>query len=163
MDESVRWIEGLARGRLAIAASPMAGLLEEAVASWKQSGVDSVASLLGSSEIAALGLEREPELCAAQGIEFLSFPVPDHSVPRSMRDACAFALRLSSVLAAGKSVLVHCRAGIGRSVVIAACVMVLNGIEPEDAFVRIGKARGFPDLPETQEQREWVFDFAERL
>ena len=125
--------------------------------------MDVVASLLCPPEMVEMGLEREAELCAAHGIEFLSFQVPDHSVPESMRDTLAFALRLAGLLACEKSVLIHCRAGIGRSVVIAACVLALNAVDPEEAFERIGAARGFPDVPETDEQREWVLRFAERV
>ncbi|MGD0091907.1 MAG: protein-tyrosine phosphatase family protein [Planctomycetota bacterium] len=159
----MRWIEGLAPGRLAVGRCPLGRHLEETVISWQQSGVHCVASLLCPSEIVELGLEREAELCAAHGMEFLAFPVPDHSVPQSMRDTRAFALRLQGLLAREKSVFVHCRAGIGRSVVIAACVMVLNGTKPEDAFARIGAARGYFDVPETNEQRNWVLEFAGRL
>lgn len=160
-----RWIDGISRGRLAVGPCPgfTSDALEDAVQCWREAGVDVVASVLCPSEIAELGLERQPELCAAQGMEFLSFPIPDHGVPESPRDTLAFALRLAGLLSRDKSVLIHCRAGIGRSVVVAACVMALQGLGPEDAFARIGAARGFPDVPDTEEQREWVLAFAERV
>jgi hypothetical protein len=158
----IRWIEGLERGRLTIAPCPRA-FVEEQVQHWRASGVDVVASLLCPPELAELRLVKEPELCAAQGIEFLSFPIPDHSVPLSTRDTLVFALRLSGLLGKGKSVLVHCRAGIGRSAVIAACVMALQGVPPRKAFLAIGAARGFRDVPDTEEQRQWVLDFVRRL
>lgn len=163
--QPLQWIGGLARGRMTIAPCPSftAEALQGTVLFWRQSGVDVVASLLCPHEVAALGLIREPELCAAVGMEFLTFPVPDHSVPESMRDTLAFALRLAGLLGKEKSVLIHCRAGIGRSVVLAACVLALNGTPPDTAFARIGLARGFPDVPEMAEQREWVFEFAERV
>ena len=160
-----RWIEGLARGRLTVAPCPAFSgePLEGIVAWWRESGVTVVASLLGPHEIVELGLAREPELCAAAGIEFLSFPIPDHSVPESMRNTLAFALRLAGLLGREKAVLIHCRAGIGRSVVVAACALALLGVPPDTAFERIGAARGFPDVPEMEEQREWVYAFAERV
>ena len=158
------WIEGIARGRLAIGPCPAWGEgLEEVARVWQQAGVNAVASLLGPAEIVELGLQREPELCLAQGMEFLSFPIPDHSVPQSRRDTCAFALRLVGLLGKGQSVLIHCRAGIGRSVVVAACVLVLLDVPPETALERIGAARGFPDVPDTEEQREWIVEFAESV
>jgi hypothetical protein len=165
MAAPIRWIEGLERGRLTIAPCPafLGTMLEEQVRHWRASGVDVVASLLCPPEIAELSLVKEPELCAAQGIEFLSFPIPDHSVPLSTRDTLAFALRLSGLLGKGKSVLIHCRAGIGRSVVIAACVMALQGVPPRRAFPLIGAARGFLDVPDTEEQREWVMEFVRCL
>jgi protein-tyrosine phosphatase len=55
---------------------------------------------------------------------------------------------------------VHCRAGIGRSSLIAACVLVLLGLAPAMAFDRIGKARGLK-VPDTEGQRDWVDMFRE--
>jgi protein-tyrosine phosphatase len=50
----------------------------------------------------------------------------------------------------GRSIAAHCRAGIGRSSVTVASIMVRNGFNPDDAFHRITKARGLnvPDTPE---------------
>jgi protein-tyrosine phosphatase len=62
-------------------------------------------------------------------------------------------------LAAGKSIAIHCRAGLGRSSMMAACVMVLAGIDPNSVFDLIGAARGFT-VPDTQEQRDLVAKFA---
>jgi protein-tyrosine phosphatase len=61
----------------------------------------------------------------------------------------------------GKAVAVHCRAGIGRSSLIAACVLVLLGLAPGTALDRIGKARG-GNVPDTEGQRDWVDKFHER-
>ena len=63
---------------------------------------------------------------------------------------------------AGQSVCLHCRQGIGRSAVIAACLQVMSGLDPEEAFKRVGEARGLP-VPETSEQREWVVRFVKEL
>jgi protein-tyrosine phosphatase len=60
----------------------------------------------------------------------------------------------------GNAVAVHCRAGIGRSSLIAACVLVLLGFAPGMAFDLIGKARGVK-VPDTEEQRDWVDMFRE--
>jgi protein-tyrosine phosphatase len=58
-------------------------------------------------------------------------------------------------LAEGKAVGVHCRAGIGRSSLIAAALLIQNGVSPETAFLTIQEARGCP-VPDTVEQRNWV-------
>lgn len=44
---------------------------------------------------------------------------------------------------------------------MAACVLVSLGEEPDTAFERIARARGCP-VPDTAEQREWVLRFADR-
>jgi protein-tyrosine phosphatase len=60
---------------------------------------------------------------------------------------------------AGKTVAVHCRMGIGRSALIAACLLKSQGIGVDEAFAMISRARGF-SVPDTEEQREWVQGFA---
>jgi hypothetical protein len=47
---------------------------------------------------------------------------------------------------------------IGRSSLMAACVLVLMGMAPGTAFGLIGKARGLK-VPDTEGQRDWVERF----
>ncbi len=94
-------------------------------------------------------------LARAQGMGYYSFPIPDYSVPRSRAELLRFLSRLEEALESGKNVAVHCRAGIGRSSIIVASLLVSAGLEPEEAFRRIEKARGRP-VPDTPEQRDWV-------
>lgn len=159
----MRWIEGLNKGRLAIAPRPMGGdyLLDE-VFRWKLFGVNVVASLLQPTEVRSHALDKESELCAAQGISFLSHPILDHGVPESRRETAAFAHELNLLLLQDKTVLIHCFAGIGRSSLLAACVLAQRGMPPVEAFDRIAAARGCP-VPDTIEQLNWVVQFAERL
>ena len=88
---------------------------------------------------------------------FLSFPIPDRAVPGSRSAALQLAQDLAARLATGDAALIHCRAGIGRSAVIAACVMIRLGIDAAEALARITAARGVP-VPDTDEQRAWVID-----
>jgi protein-tyrosine phosphatase len=62
---------------------------------------------------------------------------------------------LNQDLDQGKHVAVHCWAGVGRSSLIAAALLVRRGTAPEAAWARIAEARGLP-VPETDEQRAWV-------
>jgi protein-tyrosine phosphatase len=117
-------------------------------------------SLLEAGEVEELGLRREVGLCHDLAIEFISFPVPDGGVPASTRETMALAAAIVARLDEGKAVAVHCRAGIGRSSLIAACVLVLLGLAPGMAFDRIGKARGVK-VPDTEGQRDWVDMFRE--
>jgi protein-tyrosine phosphatase len=118
-------------------------------------------SFLTSAETAELDLEREAEHCRSDGIAFSSFPIPDRGIPASYDETMRRVTVLGDCLAAGKSVCIHCRQGIGRSALVAACVLVSAHIAPSDAFNAIAAARGCP-VPETPEQREWVETFARR-
>jgi protein-tyrosine phosphatase len=67
--------------------------------------------------------------------------------------------QLESKLAEGKKVAVHCRQGVGRSALLAACLLVGSGLDAEEAFERIRVSRGCA-VPDTAEQRAWVAKFA---
>jgi protein-tyrosine phosphatase len=103
-------------------------------------------------------LQAEPSECARQGIEFRGFPIADRGVPESAGAFAAFVQALIADMDAGRSVAVHCRAGIGRSSLVAACVLAWKGCSVDEAFDRIAKARGCP-VPDTPEQRAWVARF----
>jgi len=155
----LHWIEIRAPGRIAIMARPRAEeWLEAEVNEWKESGIDVVVSLLEHDEISELRLRREAELCRSNGIDFISFPIPDRGLPESRHDALQIARLLATGLRDGRSIAIHCRAGIGRSSVIAACALICSGIDAEEALALISEARGLI-VPDTDEQRDWVVAF----
>jgi hypothetical protein len=161
MRPKIHWIDLPAGARLAIMARPRAGdWLDGEVAGWRAEGIDVVVSLLEAREVGELGLHREAGLCHDLDMEFISFPIPDGGVPASTREAMALAEAIVAHLNEGKAVAVHCRAGIGRSSLVAACVLVLLGFAPRMAFDLIGKARGLK-VPDTEGQRDWVDRFRE--
>jgi protein-tyrosine phosphatase len=112
---------------------------------------------LKREEISDLGLQREAGLCRASGIEFVSFPIPDRGVP-DVQQTLEIARSIAGNIAGGRSVAVHCRAGIGRSSMIAACAMICSGIEVAEALTLIRAARGVI-VPDTEEQRDWIIAF----
>lgn len=163
MKTELSWIEGPWPGRLAILPRPRGGdWLEDDVCSWRQAGLDVVVSLLTHDENVDLDLTQEAGLCQAQGLQFLSFPIEDRGTPTSRRATLDLVRKLEKALTQGKSLAIHCRQGIGRSALIAACLLVLVSVDPETAFRRVSAARGC-SVPETAEQREWVREFAREL
>jgi len=132
------------------------------VQAWRQVDLDVVVSLLTRNEVADLELGREAELSQAKEIEFFVLPIPDRSVPISQRAILELVRNLQQFLVVGKNVGIHCRQGIGRAAVVAACLLVFSGIDLGTAFRRISTARKWA-VPETAEQREWVVAFAREL
>lgn len=154
------WIDTGHSGRLAILSRPRGGdWLEDEARAWARAGIDVVVSLLEADEAADLDLADEAKAAEAGGIQFVGLPVPDRGVPESPAAVARLAASLAESIAAGKRVGVHCRQGVGRSALLAACILVTLGIDPEVALARITAARGLP-VPETPEQRRWVLDFA---
>ncbi|SRR5712692_608431 len=159
----IPWINGPWPGWLAIAPRPRGGdWLEDEARAWKQAGLDVVVSLLAPEEVIELDLAQEAELCQANGIQFIPFPIADRSVPSSQKATLELVRSLDKILTDGKSLGIHCRQGIGRSAIIAACLFIFSGIDPEAAFQHVSAARGCA-VPETAEQREWVRAFAQGL
>lgn len=163
MKPSVYWIEGSSPGRLAILARPRGeDWLADEVAGWKDAGLDVVVSLLTPSENYELGLKEEVTIVEEHGLTFISFPISDYSVPTSKGETQKLVHELNERLANGNCIGIHCRQGIGRSSLIAACVLVTSGESPGAAFQQIQKARGVV-VPDTAEQKEWVTSFAGTL
>lgn len=160
MSLELYWLDGPWPGKLAVAARPRGGdWLADDVTNWKRAGVDAVLSLLTSEEEKDLQLGDEGEETRRQGLEFSSFPIPDRRVPQSEAELGQALDKLNRQLSAGRNVLVHCRQGIGRSGLVAACLLVKNGMSPGAAVEAVSAARGV-SVPETAEQRDWIERYA---
>ena len=160
---TVFWINPGANGRLAIVPRPRGSeWLAHDLAAIRRDGIDILVSLLTQPETAELGLAHEQALCEAAGIEFRSFPIPDRCVPDTYRDMHALAEELATERRHGKNIGAHCRACIGRSSLLLAAVLCVEGISPDRALGLISKGRGM-QVPDTPEQAEWLAGFATAL
>ncbi len=157
----IYWIETAGPGGVALMPCPCGGVrLEEDLRSLRrEERVDVLVSLLETDEAWELELADEARLAEAEGMEFVSHPIPDHSVPEDEDAAGRLVRRLAGRVSSGKRVAVHCRAGIGRSATIAGCILAAAGVPLDRIFERLMEARGFP-VPETDEQRAWLERFA---
>jgi protein-tyrosine phosphatase len=157
--EELRWIKEVEPHRLAISPRPRGGQwLAGDISAWRAGGVDSVVSLIDAGEERDLELEHEAMLCRAAGIEFVSFPIRDRSVPSSLDATASLVDWVVSDLRRGLGVAIHCRLGIGRSGMIAACVLHMLGYAQEAIFPILTRARGL-QVPDTDAQAEWVRAF----
>ncbi len=118
-------------------------------------GIRQVISLLEPVEARRLGLDAERRECQAQGMAFVSFPIADMGVPKSVDRFSAITLQLFQQIEAGINTLVHCRAGVGRSGLFAAGVLLHAGMDAEQAFAHVSKMRGLR-VPETISQHAWL-------
>lgn len=150
------WVETRTPGRLAILRRPAsAEAVDAAIADWLAAGMDMVVCLLDHDEVAQLGLEGEAEACGRAGLVFVHCPIEDLGVPASTARIVPVLQRIGDTLRRGGSVGIHCQQSIGRSGLMASCLLVAFGFEPVEAFHVISKSRGMP-VPETQEQRRWI-------
>lgn len=150
-------------GTLAFGPRPRGGdWLPDEMTGYRAAGITTVVSLLTPAEEADLDLRDEARQCAEAGLRFVSLPVHDRSVPESFAAVAEVARTLAQQLAAGEGVYIHCRQGIGRAAVLAACVLIAGGQDVTAVCQALGAARGVP-VPETAAQRAWLDDFARRL
>jgi len=163
MTATMYWVPDVPAGRLAIVPRPRGGdWLADDVRAWRAAGVYVLVSLLTRKEVDEWNLQNLESCCRQYGIEYLAFPISDRDVPRSVERFKVLIESLRARLTEGKCVAVHCRAGIGRSSLVAASTLALMGVDVGTAFERIAQARGCP-VPDTEEQRAWVEQFARSL
>jgi len=145
-------------GQLAIMPRPRGGeWLRGEMASLKSRGVTDLVSMLLPAEEIELGLQNESQYCAELGIRFHRHPVPDRGIPLRPGFDDFIALLLPTLKQHG-FIAIHCRAGIGRSSVMAAAFLCRLGLPASDAIALISRARWF-DVPDTDAQENFIYAF----
>ncbi|HVH84512.1 MAG TPA: ADP-ribosylglycohydrolase family protein, partial [Steroidobacteraceae bacterium] len=98
-----------------------------------------------------------------EGAEYLRKPIPDHGLPERRGDMAGILESLRQVLDSPRSVYLHCRAGIGRTGMVAGCFLAEQGRGGEAALAELNRlwqqsARSvqWPSIPETELQVEYV-------
>ncbi len=127
--------------------------------------------LLGAGVTSFVDLTEEGEMTEYQPllqqlderVRYWRIPVLDHGVP----DSAAHMTEIIDVIAAELSgqhlVYVHCRAGIGRTGMAAACHLIASGQDNEAALESLqtlwkqsARSRRWPRAPETEAQVQFV-------
>jgi len=121
-----------------------------------------VISLTESPEMAELGLSSLRADLGARGIAHAHLPIPDFGIPSQATMALWRALspKVQAQIDAGGGVLIHCRAGLGRSGTMAALVLIERGMAADAAIAAVRQAR--PGAIETAGQERWLLTQAPR-
>lgn len=115
-----------------------------------------VVSMTEAAEMVRFGAAGLPALLARDGIGWRHFPIIDFGAPEGevFPIWSALTAELHAALDAGGGVLLHCRAGLGRSGMVALRLLVERGEDAGAALDRIRAAR--PGAVETGAQAEWA-------
>ena len=125
-------------------------------------------ALLGAGVRGFLDLTEEGEMTdygslLPAGVQRQAFALPDHSVPHTAQQMRDVQDSLQRLLAAGTTIYVHCRAGVGRTGTVAGCWLVERGLTAKDAlallqhkFQAAGQSRSGQLTPETDAQRAFI-------
>jgi ADP-ribosyl-[dinitrogen reductase] hydrolase len=119
-------------------------------------GASLVLTLIEPHEFDLLKVRGLPKAVRETGMVWLHAPIPDVSVPGSAFNAAwkTIGPRISKQLREGRSVVVHCRGGLGRAGMIAAKLLTMMGEDASTAIERIRSVR--PGAIETSEQEAYV-------
>jgi protein-tyrosine phosphatase len=94
---------------------------------------------------------KEPDFL--EGIAVREFTITDFKIPNDEAGFINFVRQAAEDLRAGRRLLLHCGAGIGRTGLTAACILSALGIEGGDADMAVAAAGAGA---ETQEQQTFL-------
>ena len=132
----------LGPGRLSTMARPRGGdWLDDEMASLRRAGTYLLVCMMTASELRELDLAGEAAAAEAAGIRFMGLPTPDRGT-LDVQQFRTLVAELVDELAGGKHLVVHYRMGIGRSSLVAAGVLVAQGMPAPDAWAAISDPEG---------------------
>jgi protein-tyrosine phosphatase len=151
-------LELIGSGSVSVMAKPVAGeWIDDEFSGISKHGITRIISLLERSEAYEVGLKDEEIYAEKHQLEFVSYPIPDRGLPSSINEFSRFTKDLYQSAAKGNNIVIHCRAGIGRTGIVAAGVLLHCGFTAEQAFKHISEKRGV-SVPDTPEQENWVIE-----
>ena len=112
-------------------------------------------TLVEEHELQLLGIRELRERAEAHGLASEWFPFEDGGVPPSEPGLGALVERSLGVVRAGRTVVIHCRGGLGRSGLVAASCLVALGHAPPEA---LGLVRGARDGAIEPRQARWLLE-----
>jgi hypothetical protein len=123
------------------------------IAAWRPS---LVLTLVEGYEFAMLGVPEFASAMSRTGLPWRHLPIPDAGVPDAAFEEAWWTVGAEArrVLLDGGRVLLHCRAGLGRTGMIAARLLVEFGDSPDAAIATVRRARR--DTIETPAQERHV-------
>lgn len=119
--------------------------------------VDLLVSLIEDHELDKLGIKDYPVQANRRGIAVYRSPVVDLNAP-SLDQAAHLVGVCLSMASAGRTVVIHCRGGLGRAGTVGACVLVVLGRSAKEAIAETRAVR--KGAIETQVQEAFIKEFA---
>ena len=112
----------------------------QAIVDW---GGKALISLMEDHEFPLLGVPEFAETLNRTPIAWLHLPIKDMQTPNEHFESLwrIHGPTLHELLANGKSIVIHCRGGLGRTGLLAARMLVEAGVEPAIAVARVRVAR----------------------
>lgn len=122
-------------------------------------GIDVLVCLVEDHELLGLGIPRLVAEAESRGMTVHRLPIRDVDVPDRMAPVRDLVATIADHARAGRSVVIHCRGGLGRAGTIAGCFLVDQGLTPDAAVETLHEVRS-PNSPETYEQEDFIVRYA---
>ncbi|SFM86070.1 Tyrosine phosphatase family protein [Thermodesulforhabdus norvegica] len=127
----------------------------------KQYRIDHIVCLASDDEIEI----KSPSYARAIQNRTLEIPrrcfhIPDFGTPDNPQEYAEFVMHIAELLRSGKTILVHCGAGIGRTGTLAITLLLALGVDRTEAELTVGSTGSHP---ETDGQRGLIDWFEEWL
>ena len=134
--------------------------LVSALHTLKEAGASAVLTLMPSAELALNGATELPALCAELGLVWLHWPVADEQVPQADFDSAWHASRaqIAGLLSADQAIAIHCKGGSGRTGLVAARILIDNGMGHAQAVSLVQALR--PKAIQHPAHAGWLAQFA---
>ncbi len=99
-----------------------------------------------------------------KGVMYLRHAIRDQAVPHRQSQMRRIQDDIAAALAGGRSLYLHCRAGIGRTGLTAGCFLVEQGHDGESALRELNllwtqqcaRAASWPTVPQTPQQADYI-------
>jgi len=122
-----------------------------------KAGIDAILALASLEETR----RKSPDYAQAIADNHLpcirkEFPITDYSAPPDRDAYLRFVHEAAADLRAGKKILVHCGAGIGRTGMTAVSILTALGFPLDDTLLRVEAAGSGPETPEQDALVEWA-------
>lgn len=107
----------------------------------QHAGADLLVNLMEPHEMRAWQMHNYHAEAARLGLSVTHSPIRDVNTPDNLSTFSALVQDLYARVQRGETIVVHCLGGLGRSGTLAACLLVKDGLNAQDAMQLVKKCR----------------------
>lgn len=147
---------GLRGGQQKTTTPTSTAALEADLTLLESNGATDLVTLIGEEEREKLCVGALPQLASERGLSWREFQITDRATPTAEHRADFDQLldELLTGLDTGRRIAIHCQAGLGRTGLLAAGLLVRSGTGPDEAIALVRSAR--PGSIETSGQEDFI-------
>lgn len=124
-------------------------------------GVTVLICLLDLYELRSIGIHDLPEACKTAGLDFVQYPIVEMAAPKDLESAVNLVQSVCNLYTSGGKIVFHCRGGVGRAGMLAACSCIELGVASTAKHaIQLVRKRRCPQAVESARQEKFVDAYA---